>query len=163
MQRHTQLISGINLKERFPTDTTVTFQALLFARRVQADFLSKIEGLGLTPTQANTLRELSTGEVLSQQELAQRLYVGKASMGEMLVKLEDAGFVARVRSSKDRRAFNLILTSKGQAATLEIAKAAQSQLTKLSRKMGKAQLAELNRFLNLANEAMNGPAAEVVE
>jgi DNA-binding MarR family transcriptional regulator len=153
----------MDLKKRFPSDTTVSSIALEFARRLQADFLSKIANLELSPAMANTLRELSAGEPLSQQELALRLEIGKASMGEMLSRLERAGLIIRIKSVIDRRAIRLALTPMGDSAIAELGNAAEAQIAMLREKIGDENIKQLTILLGIANAACGGPMVESLE
>lgn len=153
----------MDLKKRFPSDTTVSSIALEFARRLQADFLSKIANLELSPAMANTLRELSAGEPLSQQELALRLEIGKASMGEMLSRLERAGLIIRIKSVIDRRAIRLALTPMGDSAVAELGNAAEAQIAMLREKIGDENIKQLTILLGIANAACGGPMVESLE
>ncbi|MDO4567323.1 MAG: MarR family transcriptional regulator [Clostridia bacterium] len=69
---------------------------------------------GLYPGQPQVLFALrdSAGK-LTQNELAQRLGISKASAGTSLRRLEAAGFVKRTRDKGDTRCMRVALTKKG--------------------------------------------------
>ena len=50
----------------------------------------------------------------TQNELAEQLAVSKASVGVSVRRLENTGFVKRVRDKKDTRCIRITLTQKGQ-------------------------------------------------
>lgn len=50
---------------------------------------------------------------ISQKELSGLLDMRQQSLGELLAKLEKAGYICRTRSEKDRRAFDIQLTETG--------------------------------------------------
>ncbi len=69
---------------------------------------------GLYPGQPQMLFAIRKLKNPSQNELATELNVSKASAGVSLRRLEDAGFVKRVRDKKDTRCVRVALTQKGQ-------------------------------------------------
>ncbi|MET0606712.1 MAG: MarR family transcriptional regulator [Beijerinckiaceae bacterium] len=56
---------------------------------------------------------------LSQQELANRLLVGRSNLSMLLPELEARGLVERVPDAQDKRVRRLRLTPKGKALTLK--------------------------------------------
>jgi MarR family transcriptional regulator, organic hydroperoxide resistance regulator len=54
---------------------------------------------------------------LTQQDLANRLLVGRSNLSMLLPELEKRGFVERVADTQDRRVRRLRLTSQGQELT----------------------------------------------
>ncbi len=69
---------------------------------------------GLYPGQPQILfaiRELNTP---TQNDLAQKLRISKASTGVSLRRLEAAGFVKRVRDAQDTRCIRITLTERGE-------------------------------------------------
>lgn len=68
---------------------------------------------GLYPGQPPLLFAVRDAENPTQNELAERLAVSKASVGVSLRRLEKAGFVKRVQDKKDTRCNRVALTKKG--------------------------------------------------
>jgi len=139
-----------------PGKEEVTVQALSFARRLQGDFAEKIAPTGITPSQTYALWELCLAPGITQQELARRLDIGKASVGEILTKLEHMDVVERTRSTDDRRLLRVALTPKGQHIMRELAAAAQSQIDYLKGQLGETAVKSLTALLAKANAAMKG-------
>lgn len=69
---------------------------------------------GLYPGQPQMLFAIRKLKNPSQNELATELNVSKASAGVSLRRLEDAGFVKRVRDKKDTRCVRVALTQRGR-------------------------------------------------
>lgn len=68
---------------------------------------------GLYPGQPQILFAIGEMKSPTQNELAERLSISKASAGVSLRRLESAGFVKRVRDKKDTRCVRIALTPKG--------------------------------------------------
>ncbi|CAM06206.1 DNA-binding MarR family transcriptional regulator [Saccharopolyspora erythraea NRRL 2338] len=83
-----------------------TRAAMLFAERVAA--------LDLTPPQVGMLRMIGVEAGLSQQQLAGRLGMLPSKVVSFVDELESRGLVARTRSARDRRVYELTLTDKGE-------------------------------------------------
>ena len=66
--------------------------------------------------QCDVLTTLTEAEGISQQELAQRLYVTKGNISGLLDRLERAGLVERRSTAADRRQYAIYLTPAGRAA-----------------------------------------------
>lgn len=58
----------------------------------------------------------ASGGTAAQSELAQQLNVRRASISEILQKMEDSGLITRLRSEEDRRQLTVSLTKDGQEA-----------------------------------------------
>lgn len=72
--------------------------------------------LGITRAQWWVLFNLSRhdGEPLNQNELAQMIELGSAAVGELLQRLEKAGFVERINDPRDRRAKRVVIAARGR-------------------------------------------------
>ena len=78
-----------------------------------ARFAEHTRELGLTPSDAGVLRLLGRTPGLSQRSLADRLGAVPSRVVPLIDSLEARGLVARVRSSTDRRNYELRLTAEG--------------------------------------------------
>jgi len=78
-----------------------------------ARFAERTRELGLTPSDAGVLRLLGRSPGLSQRSLADRLGAVPSRVVPLIDSLETRGLVARVRSSADRRNYELRLTAEG--------------------------------------------------
>lgn len=68
---------------------------------------------GLYPGQPQMLFAIQELKSPTQNELAEKLCVSKASAGVSLQRLSKAGFVKRIRDKKDTRCIRIALTEKG--------------------------------------------------
>ena len=80
-----------------------------------------LEPLGITYTQYLVMLVLWENDGISVGKIAQRLELDSATLTPMLKRLEVAGFVTRVRNSKDERIVEIKLTDTGKQLQHEIA------------------------------------------
>ena len=83
----------------------------------------KLKQLGLTYGQMPVLVALSTGNALSQKELAQLARIEQPSMAQLLSRMERDGLVTRAPDPADGRASLISLTARAKAK-LPLARAA---------------------------------------
>ena len=94
----------------------VWFRFLRLASRIQSTVAERLRAIGLSVPQCDVLTTLTEAEGISQQELAQRLYVTKGNISGLLDRLERAGLVERRSTAADRRQYSVYLTASGRAA-----------------------------------------------
>lgn len=75
--------------------------------------------LGLKLPHYDIMATIARYPDLSQQELANRLLVGRSNLSMLLPELESRGYVARIADAEDKRIRRLRLTPEGKALTLE--------------------------------------------
>ncbi|MET0546075.1 MAG: MarR family transcriptional regulator [Caulobacterales bacterium] len=127
--------------------TMMPYQAQILARMMQNDYIARIADTGIAPAQAYLLGELWFDEPLSQVELARRLDIGKATIGQTLNRLERAGVIERRRVASDRRVIMIHLTEKGRSLREPLAAATELQMNALKKIIGEAELAQLTELL----------------
>lgn len=81
-----------------------------------------LKPLGITRSQWWVLSNLSRhdGEGYMQVELARLLDVGKVTLGGLIDRLEDSGFVIRVPDKHDRRSKRVLISPKGAEVLKQI-------------------------------------------
>jgi len=146
-----------------PGHDTFGYQTLLLARTLQAQFLADIRRTGLSPAQTNVLAEIARAGPLPQRDLAERLSIGNASIGQTIDRLESSGHIARTRSPVDRRVFHPVLTPKGTRAVRVIADAAWAQLAMLERQLGADFIAQMTQAMLRINAALDTAPVDEVE
>jgi DNA-binding MarR family transcriptional regulator len=72
----------------------------------------RARAIGLTRAQWSVLAHLSRNEGISQAGLADMLDIEPITLGRLIDKLEDAGWVERRPHATDRRVYTLYLTAK---------------------------------------------------
>jgi DNA-binding MarR family transcriptional regulator len=98
-----------------PDPLRVWFRFVRLHRRAGIAIAGELKTLGLSIPQFDLLSTLTEQEGLSQQELAQRLYVTKGNVSGLLDRMVEAGLVERRAIPDDRRSNALHLTTKGRA------------------------------------------------
>lgn len=88
--------------------------ARLHARLANA-VAQRLRETGLTIPQFDVLSTLTEQEGITQQQLAQRLYVTKGNISGILDRLTEQGLVTRTALENDKRSNALALTAKGRA------------------------------------------------
>ncbi|NWK98265.1 hypothetical protein DM806_21880 [Sphingobium lactosutens] len=133
---------------------SLAYQAQLFARLTQNDYMARIAETGIAPAQAYVLGELWFNEPLSQVELARRLEIGKATVGQTLTRLERAGVIERRRIQSDRRVVMVHLTEKGRHLREPLRSATVEQADALEEALGKKRMEELTETLTRVNQLL---------
>lgn len=94
-------------------------------RLMRAAFDEKMLELGLTATSWRVLVYLHRQDGMSQAELARQLEVSRASLGQMIDRLEASGHVARAEHPDDRRMWCVHLTDKTRKVMSDISQKAK--------------------------------------
>ncbi len=69
-------------------------------------------GIEINPAQGRILFVLWQNDGIAIQELARQTSLGKSTLTSMLDRLEETGFIVRVRSAEDRRQIRIYRTEK---------------------------------------------------
>jgi DNA-binding MarR family transcriptional regulator len=120
-------------------DTHLTVARVLRAR---------LQGARITLSQWYFLRAMWDEEGLSQRELAGRVGISEPSALSALRKLEQNGFVRKIRNARDRRANTLYLTAAGQNLEGELMHHAVEVNGAATRGFSDLELTTLHEYLN---------------
>ena len=118
-----------------------------------ARFAERTRELGLTPSDAGVLRLLGRTPGLSQRSLADRLGAVPSRVVPLIDSLEARGLVARVRSSTDRRNYELRLTDEGTKVLGKLRGIAERQEAELLAPLTSKQSAQLGSLLAMLASA----------
>ena len=111
---------------------------------------------GLTPSQYNILRILrGEGKPLPILEIASRTIAVVPGITGLIDRLEQAGFVNRLRCEKDRRVIYVALTDQGMTTLAALDEPLVALHRKLTGHLSQGELKELIRLL----EKVRGPLA----
>lgn len=72
------------------------------------------EKIGVTPVQMMVLYTLYKGDGISISELGKKSYLDNSTLTGVIDRMETLGLVVRADVPGDRRAYNVVLTSKGR-------------------------------------------------
>jgi MarR family transcriptional regulator, organic hydroperoxide resistance regulator len=99
--------------------TRVWFRLLRLESRINTALGARLRALGLTAPQCDVLTTLTEREGISQQELAERLYVTKGNISGLIDRLVAGGLVERRAIAGDRRSHAIYLTPAGRESAEE--------------------------------------------
>jgi DNA-binding MarR family transcriptional regulator len=147
------------LKKRRPFESASEEAALNIVRtsdQLQIRFARLLREHELTPSQYNVLRILrGEGKPLPILEIASRTITVVPGITGLIDRLEQAGFVNRVRCETDRRVIYVTLAEKASKALAALDAPLAALHEKLTGHLSPAELKELSRLL----EKLRGPWA----
>nr|WP_205790056.1 MarR family transcriptional regulator [Microvirga makkahensis] len=116
-------------------------------RRALNTVASELKALGLSIPQFDLLSTLTEREGLSQQELAERLYVTKGNVSGLLDRMVEADLVERRSIPGDRRSNALYLTKKGRDLAEKGIAAQRAYVHRTLGSLPEQDLADLERIV----------------
>lgn len=125
----------------------VWFRFLRLETRIRLSVSSRLKAVGLSIAQCDILTTLTEREGLSQQDLAERLYVTKGNISGLIDRLTVAGLVERRTIASDRRSHAIFLTPAGRTAAQKGIEAQGRFVAETLGRMAPADLAEFERLL----------------
>lgn len=118
-----------------------------FHRRLNSELKEK--GLGqLTTTHADILFALAMSKKVPMQEIARMIDRDKSTLTALVDKLEDLGYVERVKDRQDQRVVNLQLTRKAYSIRPVMLGISRSLLSNLYKGFSEPEKKELVRLLD---------------
>ena len=116
-------------------------------RRAVNTVAAELRELGLSIPQFDLLSTLTEREGLSQQELAERLYVTKGNVSGLLDRMVEADLVERRPIPGDRRSNALYLTDRGRDLAERGIAAQRAYVARTLGSLPQADLANLERIV----------------
>ena len=148
------------LKKKRPFDWPEQEAALGVLRtsdQLQIRFARLLREHGLTPSQYNVLRILrGEGKPLPILEIASRTIAVVPGITGLIDRLEQAGFVNRLRCEKDRRVIYVALTDQGMTTLAALDEPLVALHRKLMGHLAQGELKELIRLLEKVREPLAG-------
>jgi DNA-binding MarR family transcriptional regulator len=116
------------------------------------EFFEYFAAAGFSPAEHSALITVRDNPFVTQSEVAVALRIQLPNLVKILLKLETKGLIKRKRSSRDKRAVELVLTARGQKAAVQAATMAdefnQLTLSPLSESERKQFLQMLSRLVD---------------
>jgi DNA-binding MarR family transcriptional regulator len=144
------------LKKRRPFESAseeATLNIVRTSDQMQIRFARLLREHDLTPSQYNVLRILrGEGKPLPILEIASRTITVVPGITGLIDRLEQAGFVNRVRCEKDRRVIFVALAEKASKALAALDEPLMALHKKLTGHLSHAELKELSRLLEKLRE-----------
>ena len=125
----------------------VWFRFIRLHRRVSAAIAAELKKLGLSIPQFDLLSTLTESEGVTQQELAERLYVTKGNVSGLVDRLVEARLVERRASPGDRRSHALHLTPEGRRLATRAMAAQELYVKETLGRLPASDLAALERLV----------------
>jgi DNA-binding MarR family transcriptional regulator len=125
----------------------IWFRFIRLHRRATNAVAGELKALGLSIPQFDLLSTLTEREGLSQQELAERLYVTKGNVSGLLDRMVEADLVERRSIPGDRRSNALHLTLKGRTLAEKGIAAQRAYVQRTLGTLPARDLAELERIV----------------
>jgi DNA-binding MarR family transcriptional regulator len=130
----------------------VWFRFIRLESRLAAAVAEGLREINLSVPQCDVLTTLSEAEGVSQQTLAQRLYVTKGNISGLLDRLALAGLVERRSTAADRRSYEIHLTPAGREAARRAIAIQHELIDATFGRMDVADLEALERMLVSARD-----------
>jgi DNA-binding MarR family transcriptional regulator len=144
------------LKKKRPFESLgqeATLNIVRTSDQLQIRFARLLREHDLTPSQYNVLRILrGEGMPLPILEIASRTITVVPGITGLIDRLEQAGFVNRVRCEKDRRVIFVALAEKASKALAALDEPLTALHKKLTGHLSQAELKELSRLLEKLRE-----------
>ena len=147
------------LKKQRPFDSPEQEALLNLVRtndQLQIHFTRLFRQFGLTPAQYNVLRILrGAGQPLPILEIAARMITVVPGITGLVDRLEEAGWVGRLRCKEDRRVIHVDLTEKARTLVAKLDEPVVGLHKELLGHMTRDELAQLNRLLEKARQNLD--------
>lgn len=140
-----------------PDAIRVWFRLIRLESRIRGAVAERLRSVDLSVPQCDVLTTLSEHEGVSQQDLAERLYVTKGNISGLVDRLAAAGLVERRDLPSDRRSHAIHLTQAGRKAAEQGVAIQRGFVEETLGRMSAAELlafdAQLVRARDLVREA----------
>lgn len=137
----------------------VWFRLLRLQTRINTAISERVRAIGLSVPQCDVLTTLTEREGVSQQELAERLYVTKGNISGLIDRLVAAGLVERRSIPGDRRSHAIYLTGNGRRVAEEGIAVQRRFVNETLGRLPEPQLAMLESLLVQTRDLVRGQSA----
>ena len=134
----------------------VWFRLMRLETRMRVAVADRLRHLGLSVPQCDVLTTLTEKEGLSQQALAQRLYVTKGNISGLIDRLVAAGLVERRPIAADKRQHAIYLTPAGRDAAEKAIACQRRFVADTIGRLPASKLTSLDRLLIEARDLVRG-------
>ncbi|QQO08428.1 MarR family winged helix-turn-helix transcriptional regulator [Breznakiella homolactica] len=110
---------------------------------------------GINTRQGIILKILLSEDGLTQKELTSRLEITSSSCGELITKLEQAGYLERRSSPADKRTFNVYLTDSGRILAKQYKKTCVVELEEWASDLTEREKEQLFHLLGKLSKGLN--------
>lgn len=136
--------------------SSVFLRVVRLQQRVSASVAAQLRKIGLSIPQFDVISTLTEREGITQQELAERLYVTKGNVSGLIDRMVQAGLVERRSIAGDRRSHALHLTEHGRDLAQRGIALQRSYVEATLGRLAPGDVAELDRVIRLWREEARG-------
>lgn len=136
-----------------PLDVLKQFRVVFRAAQQHSADIEKL--LGISGAQAWLLVELRDNGPLKAGELAARMSIKPATLSNMLLRLDELGYLQRQRNAQDMRVVEVVLSDAGRELVSKADYAPRGWLPEALSRMSPQQLSELSTGLAALLSVMN--------
>lgn len=116
--------------------------------RIYQDFLNTMGPWSITPPRFSAMTLIRHNAGMKLTELARAMGIARSGAVEVVNSLEKLGYVCRMESPVDRRAYALALTGQGNAVLDTVTAQVQAHDARISAGLSAAEAQELRRLLD---------------
>lgn len=143
-----------------PDPLRVWLRFVRLQQRLSAAVAGELRKIGLSIPQFDVISTLTEREGMSQQDLAERLYVTKGNVSGLIDRMVNAGMVERRPIPGDRRSHALHLTQHGRDLADRGIALQRSYVDATLGRLAADDVAELDRIVRLWREEARGWSGE---
>ncbi len=132
------------------------------AHLLRLDIDRRLKQHNLTRIKWRAIEVIANKPQLSQAELASELGLGTATVGRLVDRLLERGFVVRMSDSEDRRAFRLEVTDKALKSLSDLAPMAEDLRSELLSGLSSRELSMISSGLAKLKQNLKNRNAAVV-
>lgn len=148
----------MNESEELPPESRFGEAISILNRAAHIYLTRELAPYNLGPGQQAYLLTLSSGEAVSQDEIARRHRVDKANAARAVQTLERLGYVRRARADDDRRRWDVSLTREGVVVKGEVQRILAGWVASLAEAVSPEEWGTTVRSLGKIAEAAMGRA-----
>jgi MarR family transcriptional regulator, organic hydroperoxide resistance regulator len=137
----------------------VWFHLIRLETRMRLAIGDRLRQIGLSTPQCDVLTTLTEKEGISQQTLAERLYVTKGNISGLIDRLVAAGLVERRPIAADKRQHSIYLTAAGRVAADKAIACQRGFVAETIGRLPNGKLAALDQLLVEARDLVRTRAS----
>lgn len=155
--QHIDIIKTLEFRRSYSIIRIITIRRLIFGKFtlstdedqcfVSRKVLSEVSKIGLTSGQPKVLDFLLQYHEADQKTIAAYCEIEQATVGSILFRMENAGFVVRKQKEGNRRSLFVSLTDKGTKAAMQLTDIFRSVEEKATIELTDAELTQLKKTL----------------
>ncbi|MGL4738471.1 MAG: MarR family winged helix-turn-helix transcriptional regulator [Cellulosilyticaceae bacterium] len=113
-----------------------------------------MKGSGLTPQQTMVIKVLAHSKEVTMTQLCEELSLAKATVSGIVQRLEDAGYVTKVKKDEDKRSTYITFSEKGRVFASQFRNTMNHSFSDLFTNFTPEELIQIQSALNLLIQKM---------